>query len=190
MLSMKATKVIDSSIQYEVSRFGTYLATRATGAKLRDDLERVLREGRGATAVEISFSRVQAVTVSFADEFVGRLLTSRAAGDLPEVHIVLSGLNEEVREAVAICLERRAAVALHRSGRRLELLGADSVLEETFSAVQRYPAFRASELASQLKITPQNANNRLKRLVDHGVLLRRRDAPEGGGREYIYRLPK
>lgn len=177
-------------MQYEVGRFGAFLATRDTGAKVREELERQIRTIADGETVEVSFDDVEAVTVSFADELVGRLFSSHAAGDLPEVALVLSGLNQEVREAVAVCLERRGAVAARRFRRGLELLAADAFLLETFERARARKEFRASDIASDLGISPQNANNRLRRLVAAGALLRHRVAPEGGGKEFVYRLPR
>lgn len=176
-------------MEYEVARFGSFLATRDKGAKVREDLESLLRKlPDGETAV-ISFKGVEAVTISFADEFIGRLFASRAAGDIPEVGLVISNVNDELREALALCLERRGTTVAIRRGRGLELLGGDPYLTETYVRARARKQFRASMIAADLSITAQNANNRLKRLVAAGALLRSRTAPEGGGKEFVYTLP-
>lgn len=174
---------------FDVSRFGSFLATRDTGSKVRDELEREARSvGDGATIL-VSFDAVEAVTISFADEFIGRLLAARASGDLPEVAIVITDLNDEVREALSVCLERRDVSAVAREGRQLRLLAGDEYLGATFDAARKRKEFRAGDIASDLGITPQSANNRLKKLVDYGALTRARTAPRGGGKEFIYRVP-
>jgi STAS-like domain of unknown function (DUF4325) len=177
-------------MEYEVSRFGAFLATRETGAKLREDLERQLRNATDQEALVVSFSGVEAVTISFADEFVGRLIAARESGDTPDVAIVFVGMNPEVQEALDICLERRKAVALSLQGKKLSLLGGEEFLGETLDAARKLRSFRAIKLAEALEITPQNANNRLKRLASAGVLVRKRTAPEGGGKEFVYELPR
>lgn len=178
-------------MRFEVSAYGSYLATRDKGAKIREELERKIRLLPTGDTVEISFAGVEAVTISFADEFIGRLFTAHAAGDLPEVALVLTGLNQEVHEALDVCLERRDELAVHRHGRTAELLGAtDELLDETYERARARKQFRATELADDLGISPQNANNRLKWLVEAGALLRTRTSPEGGGKEFVYRAPK
>lgn len=174
---------------FDVSRFGSFLATRDTGSKVRDELEREARNVGDGETILVSFDDVEAVTISFADEFIGRLFAARASGDLPEVAIVITNLNHEVREALAICLERRGVAAVATKGRKLELLTADEYLKATFAAAMRRKKFRAGDMASDLGITPQSANNRLKKLVEFGALTRKRTAPTGGGKEFIYRIP-
>lgn len=178
-------------MRFEVSPYGSYLATRDTGAKVRDELERDLRRVAAGTTVEVSFADVKAVTISFADEFLGKLITERSTGLLSDVALVLTKLNDEVREALQVCLERRDVVAAHRHARTYELLGAtDDIVEETYERARARKEFRASELADDLRISPQNVNNRLKRLADAGALIRTRTAPEGGGKEFVYRVPR
>jgi DNA-binding Lrp family transcriptional regulator len=47
--------------------------------------------------------------------------------------------------------------------------------------------FRANNLAAALSISPQNANNRLKRLVDAGALQRRQALVSNrGSKEFVY----
>lgn len=179
-------------MRFDVTAYGSYLATRDTGAKVRDELEHDLRRASAGETVEVSFADVEAVTISFADEFLGKLVTERAAGLLlPDVALIVTNLNDEVREALHVCLERRDGVAVYRHGRRHELLGAtDDILNQTFERARARQEFRASELADDLGISPQNANNRLKRLVEAGALLRVRTAPKGGGKEFVYRAPR
>jgi len=99
----------------------------------------------------------------------------------------LAGLNEETREAVDICLERRDLVALAFEGDNPVLLGRTEPLQETFDAVLQLREFRATDLATLLSITPQNANNRLKRLVEAAALRRRQaNVSNRGGKEFVY----
>lgn len=69
-----------------------------------------------------------------------------------------------------------------------DLLGGDTYLQATYQQALRLTDFRAGELADALKITPQNANNRLKRLVASGVLRRVR-AQDRAGKEFAYSVP-
>lgn len=68
-----------------------------------------------------------------------------ATGDVATAGVLLSGFNEETREAVAICLERRDVVALAVDRNQTMLMGRSESLVDTFRA--------ALELASSAPMT-------------------------------------
>jgi DNA-binding transcriptional ArsR family regulator len=163
--------------------------TREAGESVRSLLEKSLASAHSGDVVEVSFVKVTAMTMSFTDEFLGKLLTSRAAGDLPDVALVLTGLTEETSNEIDVCLERRGAAIAWQDDGEVILLGGEKHLRETFAVAAKRGTFRASDLADDLKLRPQNVNNRLKKLVDDGALIRDRRDPDRGGREFIYRIP-
>jgi hypothetical protein len=112
----------------------------------------------------------------------------RTAGDLPDVAFVISGLNDDTRFEVELCLSRRDAAIAARTTTSFELLGGDDYLKSTFARAATRTEFRASDLADELSVTPQNMNNRLKRLVNEGALLRDRDR-EANSKQFVYRVP-
>jgi len=83
---------------------------------------------------------------------------------------------------------RGAAIVWQHDG-KVELLGGEEHLQETFSMAAQRQEFRASDLAEDLQLKVQNVNNRLKKLVDDGALIRDRRDPDRGGREFFYRIP-
>ena len=180
---------MEAIVHFEVHRFGAFLSTRSTAAKVREELEQAVRAVRDAQRVDVDFSGVEAITISFADEFIGRFMTARAAGDVGDVAVVVTGLNGEVEEALSICLERRDAIATARAKDGFWLLGGDQIQETTFESLVQRGVSTASDLATELSITPQNANNRLKRLTAFGVVRRQKEAPQTGGREFVYVAP-
>ncbi|WP_196218220.1 winged helix-turn-helix transcriptional regulator [Streptomyces blattellae] len=182
---MKAKKYV---LTFPVSEPGTFLSTRGTGAHKRSELEAVLRSASPAPVLEIDFTGTEAMTHSFVDEFLGKFYVSLAAGDVQAVGVRLVGLNEETRESVAVCLERRKQFAVQ--GEDHTLLGDTNVMADTYAQARKLGAFRAQELADALGISVTNANNRLKRLVQAGALSRdRAPGPERGGKEFMYTLP-
>ena len=174
-------------LDFPVSQYGTFLATRSIAKAAREDLEAAAKARRAGTLILIRFDDVEAMTISFADEFLGRFFITLAAGHPVGDGVQLSGLNEETREAVSICLERRELLAVVVDASGLTLVGKAETLRETFHAALVLGEFRAADLAASLSITPQNANNRLKRLVDAGAV-QRRQAPVSnrGGKEFVY----
>ncbi|GAB2331355.1 hypothetical protein STREPTOSP366_65040 [Streptomyces variabilis] len=178
----------ETLLTYPVKEHGTFLATRVKGAGARRALEEQLTAAARVALLTIDFGGVEAMTNSFVDEFLGKFYLLLAAGDVSADGVRLVGLDEETREGVAVCLERRKQVAL--DGDTHELLGDASILAGTYAEARRLGDFRAAELAEALGISLPNANNRLKRLVEAGALYRERSAgPERGGKEFAYRLP-
>lgn len=162
-----------------------FLATRAKGHVVREDLEDLIARER-PDGVLIDFVGVEAMTISFADEFLGRFYASLAAGDVLAQTVLLLGLNEENLATVSICLERRDLAAVAIIDGHPTLLSTLEHLVETYEAALNLGTFSALELAAGLAVTPQNMNNRLKRLVEAGAIRRRRVHTERGGKEFAY----
>jgi hypothetical protein len=165
------------------------LTTRAQGEHLRQDLERHLIEQR-AQHLEISFGDVHALTISCADEFLGRFLTELHASTRDPVPVLLSGLTDDTWQEVDVVLERRKLAAAAIIDGRLELVGGDSYLKDTFRHSTQLGRFTPAQIATDLGVTVQNANNRLKKLVNMGALVRSRVNIPGGGREFSYQVPE
>jgi len=164
------------------------LTTRSEGERLRQKLEKALRPR--PTDLDVSFSDVKALTISFADEFLGRVLTELQVAPHEPIPIVLTGLNEDAAEELDVVLERRKLAAASEVGGRLTLIGGDRYLKSTYEAAVTLRRFTPAALAEKLGSTVQNINNRLKKLVQAGALERSRVPVAGGGREYEYYIPE
>src|SRR4051794_7256674 len=121
-----------------------FIATRAEGAVIRQALEEQLRGVPAGQVVEISFARVKAITGSATDEFLGKLLTGRQAGDVPNVAFLVTGLNDETSFEIDMCLGRRQVPIAARVGRDLMLLGGDDYLKSTFAHAATLGQFNAA----------------------------------------------
>lgn len=174
-------------MDFAVGKYGSFLATRGRAKSAREDFEAAIEAQPGTSLVSIRFEDVEAMTISFADEFLGRFYGTLASSPARTKIIQLTGFNDETREAVSICLERRDLAALSIDSDKPVLVGKTEVLQETFQAALALGQFRAAELAKVLSITAQNANNRLKRLVN-AAAIQRRQAPVStrGGKEFLY----
>lgn len=176
-------------LTYTVKEHGAFLFARTVGADARRSLEEQVAANAPIALLTIDFGGVEAMTNSFVDEFLGKFYLSLAAGDLPASTVRLTGLNEETRDGVTVCLERRKQIAV--DGDTNELLGDTALLSDTWATARRLGNFRAAQLADELTISLPNANNRLKKLVEAGALYRERGAgPERGGKEFTYRLAR
>ncbi|MFB6753583.1 winged helix-turn-helix transcriptional regulator [Streptomyces sp. NPDC056353] len=176
----------ETMLRFPVKEHGTFLATRAKGAETRKALEEQLAAAAPLALLIIDFGGVEAMTNSFVDEFLGKFYLLLAAGDIHTEGVYLAGLDEETRDGVTVCLERRKQIAV--DGDIHELLGDTTLLADTYAEAHRLGDFRAAQLAEALGISLPNANNRLKRLVEAGALYRERGSgPDRGGKEYTYR---
>ncbi|MEV8419432.1 hypothetical protein [Streptomyces niveus] len=176
------------SFRFAVRDRGAFLFTRDDGATARTALEAHVRASGPGSLLIIDFVGVRAMTNSFTDEFLGKFYLSLAAGDCGVAGVQLVGLDEETRDAVTVCLERRKQIAV--DGDEDTLLGDAALLADTYEHARRLHSFRATSLAEAMSVSPSNANNRLKRLVEAGALQRERTSgPESGGKEFMYTLP-
>ena len=114
---MKPTKDKAPS-RFAVRDLGTFLFRRDDGAAARAALEAHVRAGGSASLLIIDFAGVKAMTNSFTDEFLGKFFLSLAAGDNDVEGVQLVGLDEETRDAVAVCLERRKQIAVDGDEKR------------------------------------------------------------------------
>lgn len=174
-----------------MKNFGTdgVLTTREAGARARHEIERHIGTLMPGQPVALDFADVRAVSVPFADEAVGQLLSGWLSGYYEEHPILAFNASEDVRETIAAALRQRRLLLLGLHHGDAELLGADAVLDETMRVAQRLGSFSAADLAQELGLTPQAANNRLKTLMRSGALRRTRVAPSRGGKEFAYEVP-
>jgi len=178
---------VDTLLEFAVAQLhdGQFLATRSKGRAIREDLEDRIAHQQ-PDSVLIDFTGVEAMTISFADEFLGRFYAARAA-DAPAV--LLLGLNDENATTISICMERRDLAAAAIIDDQHALLGAPGHLIDTYQRALTLGAFSALDLSSELNISPQNMNNRLKKLVAAGAIQRRRVVASHGGKEFVYTIP-
>jgi hypothetical protein len=167
----------------------SFLATRERGRRVREDVEKELSALAAGRTLALDFAGVEGVTVSFGDELLAKLVIDRDAGQFVDCGLIVEGADEDVRETLETVLARRkvAAVNLDKEGHP-EVLGGPAWLAETLSAALELRSFSAAELAERLGLTPQAANNRLTRLVASGGVVREQIVPEGGGKEFGYRV--
>ncbi len=164
------------------------LTTRSQGEECRLRLEHALLSER-PTDLEIDFDGIEALTISFGDEFIGRLLTELQGSVGDPVLVLLTGLNEDTAIELEVVLERRKLLAASCLAGELQLLGGDRYLKETYASAVALGRATPGQLAERLSTSVQNVNNRLKRLVSAGALQRERVGVAGGGREFVYEVP-
>ncbi len=184
-----------TSFTFTVRPHGKFLATREPAKLVLRELEDKIPAN--THTVVIDFTGVDAMTHSYCDEFLARYyatlastVNNRDGTDRNPAIVLLTGLEEDVRETITICLERCDLIALEDRDSQPFVLAASAVLNETFKAAQQLGTFTALQLAERMGVTAPNANNRLKRLVAARALLREQRVAERGGKEFTYAVPE
>src|SRR5688572_25677984 len=109
------------------------LTGREAGADARHSIERELATAglSPGDPIELDFDDVLAVSVPFADECVGQLLSGRLAGYYEDHPILALNASEDVPGTLTATLRLRNLVLLGVSGSEVELLGGDHLLSAT-----------------------------------------------------------
>jgi DNA-binding transcriptional ArsR family regulator len=177
-------------MDFSIGDIGRFLATREKGREVRVSVENSLARLEAGEELLLNFARVDAVTVSFADELVGKLASDRAAGQYSDHGMAVCEVNEDVRETLDVVLRRRRlALASLEQGGRLTILGeAEAWLDATVEEALRLRSFRAADLAEALGMTPSAVNNRLRAALATGAITRDRIVPDRGGKEFVYKV--
>ncbi|PWN02569.1 hypothetical protein DJ010_12705 [Nocardioides silvaticus] len=178
---------MNNATTFSVVQLGKYPATRPLGQEGRARLDDLL-EGHTNLALTIDFTGVEVMNISFADEFLGKFLTSHDFSTTGTT-VRVTGLNADNRYSILVCVERRkiAVTVLEEDG-TLTLLG-DPILVATFDAAKELREFKASDIGDKLHLKAPNANNRLKRLADAGALHKSQVSGSArGGKEFVYKI--
>jgi hypothetical protein len=186
------------AVRYEMAELsraiglpGRYFLTREKGEEAYRLLEGRLREMPERCALVLVFPPEQVVDASFADESLMRLGEGLVDGEFGERAALLEGLTEDsVRNLEAIIRLRRAKLVflLVEPGGGWRHIGPlEPSLLEAFMLAVRRRRITAPELARELELALNTANNRLKRLHALRLLWREHEVSEKGLR-YIYYL--
>jgi hypothetical protein len=166
-----------------------YFLTREKGEEAYRLLEARLRETPERCALVLAFPPEQVVDASFADESLIRLGEKLVASEFGERAALLEGLTEDsVRNLEAIIRLRRAKLVfllVTPEGGWSHVGPLEPSLLEAFGLAARRRRITAPELASELELALNTANNRLKRLHALRLLWREYEVSEKGLR-YIY----
>ncbi len=172
-----------------LAKHGDVLETRSRGEEVRWQIERKIAACGDSEVLVLDFADVRAATVPFIEAAIGQLLAGRMTGYYENHPVLAVNASEDVRATLALTLSHHRLALLYL-GNPPELLGGDPILNETLQQAWELGKFSAADMAERLRVTPQAANNRLKALVGRGALRRMLIVPPGGGKEFVYAVPK
>jgi len=173
---------------------GGVQSTRESGRVKREQLDEFATSLKPGEVLEIDLTSVKAMTISFADEFLGRYIASRVGDDQEDRGLIIHGPagapGADLLETLDTVLTRRGVGVLYNDERKgVTAIGGPAWFAETFEQARSLQVFRVSQLAARLDLSPQATNGRLKKLSTSGAVLRERVVPDGGGKEFEYRVP-
>lgn len=176
------------ALHFRMSDHGPTLATRRRGSACVEHLRRLV----GANDdVVLDFSGVDIVTAPFLFEFfagIREILREKEKEGAPIV--VVANVEDETLEELELVLERRRLPLAVLRGDRIELLEAPSHLKDTLrEAFELRGPFTTTQLAERLSLEGTAVTERLRPLIEGGVLSKERDPNAKRGVRYLYRAP-
>jgi hypothetical protein len=137
--------------------------------------------------VVLDFESVDVVTPPFLQEVVGALQEIIRRDPEAGRIVMATNMNEDVRDTLAFVLARRKQALAFREGKRVELLEGKPKLAETLRQAQALKSFTAPQLAKRLNIRPDAAQQRLRKLLEAGAVVREEDPDASRGIRHLYR---
>ena len=168
------------------------MAGRSRGARLRETIEKILREGDEPCLV-IDFSGMGSIDFSWADEVVAKMVSRLWGDEYGEKYLVLKGLNPSQEENIGVALERKKLVVLTTGPGGWRIIGSlNNYLVQTLNQVMNTRRLTLRELSEKEKIGMNTSGTRLLNLYRKRLVLRiegvndsNKDATHRG-RQYVY----
>jgi len=177
----------------ELFRNGTKdLTGRSRGGRIRETLERILKEERELLVV-LDFSGIGSIDFSWADEVVAKIVSRLWGNEYGERFLLLKGLTASQEENIGVALERKKLAALATSPGGWRIIGSlNNYLAHTLTQVMKKRRLTLKELSQAEGIGMNTSGTRLLNLYKKRLVFRvegmsrfnREDAHRG--RQYVY----
>ncbi len=180
-------------LTYQLFKNGSREMTgRSRGARMREVIEKILREEKGSLRVIIDFSRMGSIDFSWADEVIAKMVSRSWSGEYGEKFLVLKNLNPSQAENIDVALERKKLAALSTGPWGWQIVGSlNNYLARTLNQVMRKRQLTLRELSEEEGIESNTSGTRLLNLYKKRLVVRvespmiKREEPHRG-RQYIY----
>ena len=168
------------------------MAGRSRGARLRETIEKILREGDEPCLV-IDFSGMGSIDFSWADEVVAKMVSRLWGDEYGEKYLVLKGLNPSQEENIGVALERKKLAVLTTGPGGWRIIGSlNNYLVQTLNQVMNTRQLTLRELSEKEKIGMNTSGTRLLNLYRKRLVLRIEGVNDSNknathrGRQYVY----
>ena len=173
-------------VEYTLGQHGSQLWGRAKGVAVREQIETALADLNDGEVLGLDMCDIEVMDFSFASEVIGKLLF-RIPVEYPDRYLVLMNPSNYVMENLNAALEGMKLAALVVRNSSWEIIGKFGEVDiETLRQVFQAQSTTASEMARQIGISITAMNNRLRKLVDLGLVRRDRILSPSGGEQYQY----
>ncbi|MGZ3589514.1 MAG: STAS-like domain-containing protein, partial [Thermodesulfobacteriota bacterium] len=138
---------------------------RSRGARIRELIERILRDEKESLRVIIDFSRMGSIDFSWADEVVAKMVSRLWSGEYGEKFLVLKNLNSSQAENIDVALERKKLAVLTTGPDGWQIIGSlNNYLVHTLNRVMRRSQLTLRELSEEEGIEMNTSGTRLLNL--------------------------
>jgi hypothetical protein len=171
----------------EVIKNGTREMTgRPRGIRIREILEKVLKEGNGRVMV-LDFSGTGPIDFSWADEVVAKMVSRLWSDEYGEKFLVLKSLNASQAENIGVALERKKLAVLTIGPEGWRIVGSlNNYLAHTLEQVMKKRRLTLRELSEEEGIGMNTSGTRLLNLYKKR-LVARVEGSRGPGKETLHR---
>ena len=162
---------------------------RSRGVRIREVIERILGEEKGALRVVIDFSGMGSIDFSWADEVVAKMVSRLWSGEYGEKFLVLKNLNSSQAENIGVALERKKLAVLVTGPDGWQIIGSlNNYLIHTLNRVMNKRQLTLRELSEEEGIEMNTSGTRLLNLYKKRLVVRVEGPMMGKdrGRQYIY----
>ena len=162
---------------------------RSRGVRIREVIERILGEEKGALRVVIDLSGMGSIDFSWADEVVAKMVSRLWSGEYGEKFLVLKNLNPSQAENIGVALERKKLAVLATGPVGWRIIGSlNNYLIHTLNRVMNKRQLTLRELSEEEGIEMNTSGTRLLNLYKKRLVVRVEGPMMGKdrGRQYIY----
>ena len=159
---------------------------RSRGIKIREAVERTLREEKEPFLLILDFGGSGPIDFSWADEMVAKLISRLWGGEYGEKFLLLRGLNGLQLENVVVALERKRLAALVTGPGGWRIIGSlNNYLVRTLNHIMKKRRLTLRELSEEEGIGMNTSGTRLLNLYKKRLVARIDGV--GAGKEEVHR---
>jgi len=171
------------------------LTGRSRGIRMREAIEKMLKEERGVARIVLDFAGVGPIDFSWADEVVATLVSRLWSGEYGEKYLLLKGLTPSQAENIHVALERKRLAVLICGSEGWRVIGIlNNYLARTLDQVMKMKrkGLTLRQYSEEEKIGMNTSGTRLLNLYKKRLVVRvegpsmKKNDPHRG-RQFIYR---
>ncbi|MBU1863904.1 MAG: hypothetical protein KKH94_09600 [Candidatus Omnitrophica bacterium] len=185
-------KIPTFKINYEKNILGG----RPTGDKVREQVIAQIKSNPLDSMMRLDFGEVLFLDYSCADEFICKLIRRIMIRDFGERYVLISGVNDLVKENLEAALKERKLVVPGVDANNQTILYGDisQEMRETYNFAVEKETFTARDIAESGLVSDNkinSASNRITKLFDMALVRKvNQENVGGGGRQFVYEAVK